>query len=156
MKPMRVFRVVSCFAIFASVWCLSAQAQKSSVKVGVFATGLSNPRGLKFGPDGNLYVAEAGFPAGEPQEAPAGLGGDCSAGANGPGNYFGSTTGSRIAKVDAGGNVTTFVDSLPSSEPKVFPAELPTWRSLETPCTRFTPAPDVHTACPLFRTQWCA
>ncbi len=116
MKPMHLLRVISCFAIFASAWCLSAHAQKSSVKVGVFATGLSNPRGLKFGPDGYLYVAEAGFPAGEPVEAPAGLGGDCSAGATGPGNYFGSTTGSRIAKVDAGGNVTTFVDNLPSSE----------------------------------------
>ena len=30
------------------------------VKVSVYATGLDNPRGLKFGPDGYLYVAEGG------------------------------------------------------------------------------------------------
>lgn len=29
------------------------------VKVSVYASGLDNPRGLKFGPDGYLYVAEA-------------------------------------------------------------------------------------------------
>ncbi|HTF43287.1 MAG TPA: hypothetical protein VK641_05285 [Terriglobales bacterium] len=42
---------------------LAAFAQTSS-NVTVFSTGFSNPRGLKWGPDGNLYVAEAGIGGG--------------------------------------------------------------------------------------------
>ena len=116
MKPIRYLAAFSCFALLVSGWCSSARAQRPSANVHVFAMGLDNPRGLKFGPDGNLYVAEGGYPTGVLTEAPAGLGGDCSAGANGPGNYFGSTTGSRISKIDTSRNVTTFVDFLPSSE----------------------------------------
>ena len=81
----------------------------------VFSTGLVNPRGLKFGPDGKLYVAEGGFPVPPTIGAPPGLGGVCSTGGGGPGEYFGSTTGSRISRIDASGHVETFVDGLPSS-----------------------------------------
>src|SRR5690348_13020345 len=35
-------------------------ADSRAAEVSVFASGLDNPRGLKFGPDGSLYVAEGG------------------------------------------------------------------------------------------------
>jgi len=89
---------------------------KGSAVATVFAMGLVNPRGLKFGPDGKLYVAEGGYPVPPTIGAPPGLGGKCSAGNDGPGEYFGSTTGSRISRIDASGHVETYVDGLPSSE----------------------------------------
>jgi glucose/arabinose dehydrogenase len=38
----------------------AASAMGASGNVAVFATGLIYPRGLEFGPGGDLYVAEAG------------------------------------------------------------------------------------------------
>jgi len=101
----------------------TAQAQipvpvgSSSAIVSVFVTGgLTNPRGLTFGPHGTLYVSEGGYPTGHVTAAPTGDFGNCSTGLNGPGIYSGSRKGSRISKVDTNGTVTTFVDNLPSSE----------------------------------------
>src|SRR5450432_1915846 len=89
----------------------------SSATVSVLvAGGLTNPRGLAFGPRGTLYVSEGGYPTGTLTTAPTNDFGNCSTGINGPGVYSGSPTGSRISKVDSNGTVTTFVDNLPSSE----------------------------------------
>lgn len=74
----------------------------------VFATGLNDPRGLKFGPDGNLYVAEAGYGGTHTTDA-------CVQVIPPVGPYFGSDTGSRISRIDWHGNRTTYVDHLPSS-----------------------------------------
>lgn len=75
----------------------------------VFATGLNNPRGLKFGPDGNLYVAEGGIGG-------TTLTSKCEQVGPPVGPYTGSVDGARISRIDHAGVRTTFVDNLPSSQ----------------------------------------
>ena len=86
------------------------QPASASATVSVFATGLNNPRGLKFGPDGNLYVAEGG--AGGSNSTV----GQCDQVVPPVGPYTGSQIGGRISKIDSNGLRTTVVDNLPSSQ----------------------------------------
>jgi hypothetical protein len=83
----------------------------------VFATGFNNPRGLTFGPDGNLYVAEGGLGGTHDSSTDNCPNGQVH-GAAAP--YFGSTNdpvmGGRISKIDRHGTVSTVVDALPSSQ----------------------------------------
>lgn len=89
-------------------------AAAPGVSVKQFASNMSFPRGLKFGPDGYLYVAESG-PGGNtstaglceqvpgPPESPAG-----------PGPWTGGNNG-RVSKLDSNGNRTTVADNFPST-----------------------------------------
>jgi hypothetical protein len=83
--------------------------EKLSANATVFATGLINPRGLKFGPDGNLYVAEAG-PGGKESTV-----GKCEQVVAPVGPYTGSATGARVSKIDSKGVRTTLTEGFPTS-----------------------------------------
>lgn len=76
--------------------------------ISVFAGGFNNPRGLAFGPDGNLYVAEGGAggsssTVGQCKQVPSPIG-----------PYTGGFT-ARISKVAPDGTVSTVADNLPSN-----------------------------------------
>jgi LPXTG-motif cell wall-anchored protein len=101
------------FVLLATLAVFPADAQppapQLSTNATVFASGLNNPRGLKFEPDGVLYVAEGG--AGGNTSAV----GICEQVPPPIGPYTGGKT-ARISKIASNGTRTTVVDNLPSSQ----------------------------------------
>jgi len=100
-------------AAVASVFTFPAPAGAESHErlavpsVSVFVnSGLNNPRGLHFGPDGYLYVAEGGTGGSDPA---------CSV-VPAVGPYTGSAKGGRISRIDRDGHRSTVTDTLPSSQ----------------------------------------
>jgi hypothetical protein len=80
-----------------------------SSNASVYATGFNNPRGLKFGPNDILYVAEGGMggtisSVGVCPQVPAPVG-----------PYTGGSTG-RISRIGLLGGRSTVADGLPSSQ----------------------------------------
>jgi len=108
MKTIKLMSMGLCAAV-AAVGIVPALSAAESVTTSVYATGLQDPRGLRFGPDGDLYVAEAGTGgtnATTPtmcQQVPAPVG-----------PYTGGSTG-RISKVGRDHKVTTVATGFPSA-----------------------------------------
>ena len=100
---------INCFSPDPENNLLKKRDNSGPATITVFATGLNNPRGLKFGPDCRLYVAEAGLGGTEnsdkqcPQLVPP----------DGP--YLGSVTGGRISTFGSDGVRSTFTDKLPTA-----------------------------------------
>lgn len=97
-------------AAVASLAPLPTVAQQAAQTVPfIYATGLQGPRGLRFGSDGFLYVAEAGT------GGKSSTGKSCQQVPPPVGPYTGGITG-RISKISPGGTRTTVASGFPSAQ----------------------------------------
>ena len=119
MKPLAVALVVASLSLAAGVRAAPRLGHAAPpVVVPPFATGLNNPRGLAFGPDGDLYVAEGGI--GGPATTNVT---QCQQVLLPIGPYSGGFT-SSISKIDPAGVRTTVAENLPSSQTSLMSGSL--------------------------------
>ncbi|MBB5058045.1 glucose/arabinose dehydrogenase [Granulicella aggregans] len=107
---------ITCFTGFASIVPATSRAQLSS-NVQTYASGLNGPRGLKFDPDGQLYVAEAGTGGTTSTK------GQCAQVIPPIGPYTGGMT-SRISKITREGKRETVASGFPSSVDSNTPSDI--------------------------------
>ena len=113
---MKMVCVASLALACASISPAALQAQLSP-NAQIYASGLEGPRGLKFGPDGLLYVAEAGT-GGTTSTA-----GQCAQVVPPVGPYTSGRT-SRISKISSDGTRTTVASGFPSATDSNTPANI--------------------------------
>lgn len=103
-------KIYALAAIFLTLAVITmAQAPPLPPGATLIKDGLEGPRGLTFGPDGLLYVAEAGL--GGTQAAPAG----CTPVVPPVGPYHGGLS-ARVSRIESNGHRTTIIDHLPSAQ----------------------------------------
>jgi hypothetical protein len=95
--------------VFGSLGVAKAETPIDASTLTPYASGLEGPRGLVFGPDGQLYVAESGTGGSNS------TGGTCTQVPPPVGPYTGGPS-ARISKIDSHGNRTTLASGLPSGK----------------------------------------
>jgi plastocyanin/sugar lactone lactonase YvrE len=100
-----VFLGLGVLTLSLLVWSASpgVVGAQTLTQVEVYASGLVNPKGMVFTPDGTLFVAESGKPGEVMVPLPVNFGGTGPIGTNG-----------RISRIPAGGQREDFVTGLPN------------------------------------------